>query len=92
MNRLRNFEKEQRAQEAERKNLLHTYWKLGVFKKTVNSVTVGYFVGWRYRWSTSQARNIRKNLFFDTPDAAIAFRDSIEATRRDMVTTDEQIA
>lgn len=72
-------------------------WRLGVFQKKVNDVTVGYYVGWRYYCyigtpDRKAARNIREGLFFDTPEAAIAFRDSIENGRRDIIATDTQIA
>ena len=84
-----SLEIDQQAQAKDKR--LDTYWNTGVFQKTVNGITVGYFVGWRYHWEKAKARNIRQGLFFDTPGDAIAFRDSLEK-RCDMVATDIQIA
>ena len=62
----------------------------GIFRRSVNGITVGYFVGWRYILSDG-ARNIRAGLYFDSPEDAKAFRERLEA-RRHMFAKDEQIA
>lgn len=73
------------------KRKLDMWNKTGVFRETINGITVGFFVGWRNRWGAG-ARNIRAGQYFETADAAIAWRDDMEARRKPMHSEFEQIA
>jgi hypothetical protein len=68
-----------------------TWHQTGVFRETVNDVTVGYFVGWRYRYG-GRARNIREGLYFKPPESATEWRDNMENNRKPLWREHTQIA
>ena len=68
----------------------HINWQgLQVVEKRFYGVTVGYIVGWWSRtskWRTGKEfetfRNFREGVVWPTKEAAIEFRDSVEAQRK----------